>query len=150
MQNVVMKPIIETYQNEAKRLILEGMKERFGFIDYSLNPDLHDIYSHYSKDGNIFFIGFLDDELVCTGALTNESHTTGRLVRMSVKMVHRRKGIAQKMLDHLEGQALRRSYSRIVLETNQDWNSAIRFYKKNGYNFDFQENERVHFMKELN
>lgn len=149
MHNLTIKQITKKYQDEAKRLVLTGMKERFGFIDHTLNPDLNNICCHYSANGNVFFIGFLNGELVCTGALTKKNLTTGRIERMSVKKAYRRKGIANKMLYHIESRAIKMGYSKIVLETNRDWNSAIKFYKNNGYVFDFNENERVHYSKEM-
>lgn len=144
-----IKPIIEEYQKEAKELILNGMKERFGFIDYSLNPDLNTICKHYSNDGHAFFIGFLGSDLVCTGALTKDNYYTGRIERMSVKLALRRNGFAKIMLEHLEQYAKQMGYSKIALETNQNWNSAIAFYTNNEYKFDLQTGEQLHFVKEL-
>ncbi|WP_404451548.1 GNAT family N-acetyltransferase [Virgibacillus necropolis] len=149
IDQVMIKPITADYQDEAKGLVLEGMKERFGFIDHTLNPDLNILCAHYSKRGNAFYIGFIDNNLICTGALTKECTTTGRIERMSVKKAYRRNGIAQLMLEHLELKAKQLGYSKIVLETNQLWNSAITFYKKNGFKVDFQENERIHFFKKM-
>ncbi|WP_245837286.1 GNAT family N-acetyltransferase [Virgibacillus phasianinus] len=147
MEKLEIQEITQEFHGEAKHLILEGMKERFGFIDYSLNPDLNNIYEHYTMNGHLFLIGFLEETMVGTGALTKECSTIGRIERMSVGRPYRRKGIAQRMLDQLEGQAIKLGYSKIVLETNQEWHSAIAFYKKNGFVFDYHEGERIHFFK---
>lgn len=53
LMHVMIKPLTEKYQNEAKRLILSRTEERFGFIDHTLNPDLNDICSYYSLNKQI-------------------------------------------------------------------------------------------------
>ncbi|WP_430788023.1 GNAT family N-acetyltransferase [Virgibacillus flavescens] len=149
MKQLKVRPFTIEYQEEAKKLVLEGMKERFGFIDHTLNPDLNDILNHYLSNGNSFFIGFINKELVCTGALTSEGSSIVRIERMSVKRSFRRCGIAQSMLEYLERQVKQEDYRTIVLETNQEWKSAINFYEKNGFNFDFQDKEQLHFIKKI-
>ncbi|WP_188456307.1 hypothetical protein [Virgibacillus oceani] len=62
----------------AKDLILEGFKERFGFIDHTCNPDLKDIFTYYNREGYAFFVGFHRDQVICTGALTKEHDEAGR------------------------------------------------------------------------
>jgi hypothetical protein len=76
------------YEAAAKELILEGFLERFGFIDHSLNPE-NNITETYNKEGSLFLIGLIEEQLVCTGALTKESGDTCRLQRMSVKLAFR-------------------------------------------------------------
>nr|WP_080844174.1 GNAT family N-acetyltransferase [Cytobacillus gottheilii] len=139
----------KSYEMEAKALILDGFLERFGFIDHNLNPDLNHIYEHYCLDGSVFLIGLLHNELVCTGALTKEAEGTGRIQRMSVKRTLRGKGLAKKMLKALEQKALNLHYSKLVLETNRNWESAINLYKSNGYSLEEEENQFVHLYKML-
>jgi hypothetical protein len=40
---LLITPFVAEYQNDVRRLILEGLREHFGHIDESLNPDLNDI-----------------------------------------------------------------------------------------------------------
>ncbi|WP_164669840.1 GNAT family N-acetyltransferase [Virgibacillus doumboii] len=141
--------ISKQQQNEAKDIILEGFRERFGFIDYSLNPDLENIYANYTIDGNAFFVGLLHHQIICTGAITKENPTTARIERMSVKKEFRRQGIARKMLLHLENCAKDMGYSQAVMETNKKWTSAINLYKNNGYAEYKQDNQRIHMFKTL-
>lgn len=56
-----------------------------------------------------------------------------RVVRMFVKQDFRRKGPAEKMLNRLEEEVIYFHGSRLVLETNRTWESAICFYKKRGF-----------------
>lgn len=142
-------PLSTYYEEQSKALILEGFKERFGFIDQSLNPDLHNLYSHYSQPGRLFLIGLKENEVVVTGALIQESIDTGRIVRMSVDHLHRRHGLAERMLKELEALAINLGYRKLVLETNLDWESATNFYKKMSFKEEKKEDGLVHFSKYL-
>lgn len=44
--------INEAIQERAIAIILEGLEERFGFLDQTLNPDLRDIQHHYIARSN--------------------------------------------------------------------------------------------------
>ncbi|WP_430507641.1 hypothetical protein [Rossellomorea marisflavi] len=49
--------IIPEECEQAKNLILEGFRERFGWIDETLNPDIKDIAASYDGVDNHFFVG---------------------------------------------------------------------------------------------
>lgn len=142
-------PLYKAVEDEARDLILAGFLERFGFIDHSLNPDLKDLMGSYTKEGHVFFVALDDGELVATGAVTKEDHRMGRIERMSVKSSYRRKGIAQRMLAKLEDSARFCKYERLVLETHNSWESAIRLYTSNGYHLIADDGKRSHFEKVL-
>ncbi|WP_160914713.1 GNAT family N-acetyltransferase [Halobacillus litoralis] len=144
-----IRPLHKEVVDEARDLILAGFLERFGFIDHSLNPDLNDMMGTYGKEGHMFFVAFVDGELIATGAVTKEDHRVGRIERMSVKGSYRRKGIGQRMLAKLEDSARACKYESLVLETNNSWESAIRLYTTNGYRFVSDDGRRCHFEKRL-
>lgn len=131
----------------AREVILEGFKERFGFIDPALNPDLKEMYKTYSQNGWHFLVGLLDEQVVCTGALIREDNTTCRIARMSVKKDYRRQGLAETMLKTLERLAMESGTSILVLETNQEWESAVQFYIKMGFTEEKVEEGSKHFTK---
>ncbi|WP_456272062.1 GNAT family N-acetyltransferase [Bacillus sp. AK031] len=144
-----ISPIKETHAEEAKQIVLEGFKERFGHIIEGLNPDLDDISSYYQGD-KYFYIGVQHGEPIATGALIFETPDECRIVRMSVRTPYRNKGLGGKMLSFLEGEAFLKKAGSIILETNKEWDDAIALYEKNGYSAYFAENERIHFRKKLN
>lgn len=148
-QSMQITPVTEQYEEAARKLILDGLEERFGFLDHSFNPDLRNIIRNYSQDGGVFLVGLQDNKVICTGALTKEGTTAGRIQRMSVKKSHRRGGLAESMLRKLEETARQLGYNELVLETNNEWHSAIEFYKKMGYGVDWKDEERSHFLKAL-
>ena len=137
------------YEEEAKTLVLEGLKDRWGFIDESYNLDLNNIVQTYDIDGGIFLIGKLGDETVCTGAFTKEDSVTCQIKRVPVKKNYRRNGFAKSIVLELERHAKDMGYKRIVLETTNTWASAIEFYIKNGYIECLNDDHDIYFYKEI-
>jgi GNAT superfamily N-acetyltransferase len=129
----IIEDVTEANQEQAKKIILDGLAERFGFLDTTLNPDLNNIVANYSHVGNTFVVGLWSGTPVCTGALIREGETTARIARMSVAKGLRRRGFAKRILEELVDRARRSGYTRLVLETNRSWYDAISFYKSNGF-----------------
>lgn len=139
--------ISKEYEAAAKEIILEGFLERFGFIDHSLNPDLNKTTETYSRDGSLFLVGLVGEELVSTGALSNEGGGACRLQRMSVKKDFRHNGLAKMMVEKLENHARSEGYTKIILETNAAWESAVGLYKSCGYREYLQAEGMIHLYK---
>lgn len=148
-QSIHIIPITDQHEEEARQLVLAGLKERFGFLDPSYNLDLTNIIQNYSRGYDMFLVGLHNNTVVCTGALTRETSKTGRIQRMSVKKSYRRAGLAKLMIQTLETSASKAGYERIVLETNNDWHSAIEFYKNYGYQLERKDEERSYFSKQV-
>ncbi|QEE16057.1 hypothetical protein DSAG12_01885 [Promethearchaeum syntrophicum] len=85
LNNLQILQIKKNHENEVRKLIFEGLSERFGFIDDSLNPDLNNIVEFYIEKGDIFIVGRYNEKIICTGAIIKENDHTGRIVRMYVK-----------------------------------------------------------------
>lgn len=128
-----IRPVDETTQEHARVLILSGLGERFGYIDEMLNQDLNDIVANYVEKAHIFLIGTIGNEIVCPGALVQEDQSTGRVVRMSVAKECRRRGFGTAMLQRLMDLAREKGYRKLLVETNNDWDDAIDFYKRFGF-----------------
>jgi ribosomal protein S18 acetylase RimI-like enzyme len=86
--------------------------------------------------------------VVCTGALAMADDSTGRIERMSVKKAFRKRGLGKRLMRELEILAQKR-YQELILETNNDWISAISFYSSNGYTIYLNDDECTHFVKKL-
>jgi GNAT superfamily N-acetyltransferase len=136
-------------QEQAKKIILEGLAERFGFLDTTLNTDLNNIMLNYVEVGHVFLVGIFGLDVVCTGALLYENNEIGRIARMSVVKELRRQGFAQTLINELEKKALSSGIQKLVLETNRTWVDAINFYKLRGYNEDYKDDIRIHMYKNL-
>lgn len=145
--NIKIVLVTKEFEESAKLIVLEGLAERFGYLDDSYNPDLKNIIENYMDKGNIFMVGLINGKVVCTGALTRESSQIGRIERMSVKREYRGKGYAKRMLSTLEMEATKSGYHKLILETNKDWASAIELYKRNGFIISHFDSENAYFYK---
>ncbi len=153
-------PLSPEWQVSTKNLILQGLKEHFGTLDYDLNPDLDNIYDFYDHPRQKFLIGISNDQVVGTGALKSESRANpeisgtledvgvvGRICRMSVAKSLRHQNIASSILFMLEKEANRFGYKKIVLETTKEWIGAQKFYRSCGYIEEGERDGDVHFFK---
>src|SRR5688572_15146583 len=80
----------------------------------------------------LFFIARMNSEPVGCGAI---ALTDGyaEVKRMYVRPHARGKNVAQAVLDRLEIEARWRGTKRLVLETGDNRDAAIRFYERNGF-----------------
>ncbi len=149
MARFLIRPFTPTDQTNAKALILAGLGERFGYIDYSLNQDINDIWAAYINAGNLFIVVETDGKLIGTGALIQESSSVGRIVRMSVAPNFRRQGIARTLVLYLIEAAKQRDYRQILVETNSDWHSARKLYRNCGFQFVEKRDGETHMKMEI-
>ena len=135
----------EAMQKEVESLIIDGLTERWGVDDPTMNSDIREISKTYSEDS--FYVAVANGAIVGTGAIVVESTNIGRIVRMSVAHHLRHRGIGKSNLRHLEKVASGRGYKSIVLETTETWTDAIGFYKSQGYIISGYANGDAHFEK---
>lgn len=134
--DVLVRPFEADDQESARSLIVSGLGEHFGFIDETLNPDLHDIMAQYVAPGHIFLVAVDGSTLVGTGALVADAlhkEVEAHLVRVSVHPAYRGRGIGRKIVEQLLHAARQRGYRRILVETNSGWQDAIGLYKRLGF-----------------
>jgi ribosomal protein S18 acetylase RimI-like enzyme len=132
-----IRPFTPTDQDAARALILEGLREHWGWLDPSLNPDLDDIAASYIAPGHVFLLAESERALVGTGALIIAGDS-GQIVRVSVSPRWRRHGIGRALVIALLDAARVRGLIRVWMETNNDWHDAIGLYRRCG----FQEYDR--------
>jgi len=144
---LTVRPFAPEDHPAVRRLILEGLGEHFGFIDERINRDLEDIAAYYA--GQLFLVAVAGGEVIGTGALVHEADRVARVVRMSVAPRHRRKGIGRVILTRLLDHARSSGYRRVLLETNDDWDDVIAFYKSCGFKETGRGSGEVHFALDL-
>lgn len=137
---MVVRPFETRDQAAARGVVLEGLGEHFGFIDASLNPDLEDIAASYLAAGQLFLVAEAEGSIVGTAGLLFESAGEARIVRMSVRSTHRRRGVATALLDALIEEARGRSLAALVARTEPHWDDATSFYARSGFE-PFAEDE---------
>ncbi len=112
-------------------LIIDGLVERWGWHDSTLNPDLKS-FDEFYRDSTVL-VAKVEQRIVGCGVLVHERVGVGRIVRMSVARHWRCSGIGSQILAVLLESAKSLGYTQVVLETSADWDSAIRFYASNGF-----------------
>ena len=82
-----------------------------------------------------FWSAWKNGELLGCGALKELDPRHGEIKSMRTVMDHLRKGVARAVLDHIIGEAKRRAYSRLSLETGAmaEFEPARRLYAKAGF-----------------
>lgn len=86
-----------------------------------------------------FFVGYLDGSPVATGAWRRSAvralgaEVTAEVKRMYVVPAAQRRGLARRMLAHLEATAAEAGIEAIVLETGMKQPEAISLYLSSGY-----------------
>lgn len=142
-------PINKGYEKHAKALVLNGLSERFGYLDKDLNTDLNNIIKSYTGKGNIFLIGLLDKRVACTGALIQLDKETAQIVRISVDNQYRKNGFAKLMIKHLEKYAFEKNFKRIIIFAEPHWTEAVNLYNSCGYVVNGQDDVDLHFYKNI-
>jgi len=81
----------------------------------------------------VFLVARRNGAAVACGAVRFLDESTGELKRIYVKAEERGSGAAQSLVGELERAAGERGASRVVLETGDRMDRAIRFYEGLGY-----------------
>lgn len=149
MLGLNIETVTQGTQLEVKELILECLGEYFTELNLNLNQDLNEITKTYSGPRDLFIVGKINDEIVCSGALYKETDRVARLCRMAVKKEYRRKGLAKKVLIYLEEEAINLGYKNILIETSVGWSKPIQLYKDFNYEITKITDNEVHFHKSL-
>jgi putative acetyltransferase len=147
LRTLSLRPFRPEDQDAVKALILAGLKEHWGTLDPSLNPDLDDIATTYADA--TFLLACQGSRIVGTGGLKPRDTDAGEIVRMSVAAGCRRRGIGRRILDALIAAARDQDFARIILETTQTWAGAVAFYQAAGFEITHHQDGDVYFVMHL-
>jgi GNAT superfamily N-acetyltransferase len=128
--DIEIAPFDREMQEAFRLLVLDGMAERWGSLDESLNTDLNDIGTYYRDD---CVLAARDGERVVGTGILLVRESEGEIVRMSVHQEYRRRGIATQLLAELLRVASELGVNRIVVETNARWKEARSLYEASGF-----------------
>ena len=104
--------------------------------NYSPPESIHALNADKFKDPKItFWSARVDGEVIGCGALKQILEDCGEIKSMKTRPEFLGKGIASKILDEIIGEARRRSYTDLMLETgsNAAFEPAIALYNKFGF-----------------
>ncbi len=133
---VTMRDFQPDDQHTVFDLIIAGLGQHFDAIKPEYNPDLLDIQASYIDKGATFLVVEADDgEIVGCGALikAHGSDSVARIVRVSVRADQQGKGLGRTISQQLIATARARGFSKILVETNSDWTTALRLYQSCGF-----------------
>jgi ribosomal protein S18 acetylase RimI-like enzyme len=139
-----IRPFAPADQPAARALILAGLREHWGRLEPALNADLDDITASYLTPGHVFLIAEVGHTLVGAGALKIENDC-GQIVRVSVRLRWRQRGIGRALVAALLEAARARGLVRVWMETNDDWHEAIDLYQCSGFR-EFERRDGCVFM----
>jgi GNAT superfamily N-acetyltransferase len=114
-------------QDLVERVQLEYV-ERYGGRDAAeVDP------AEFEPPEGLFLVAEVDGEPVGCGAWRSVGGGVIEVKRMYVAPAHRRRGVAQLVLDALELSAARAGHGSVVLNTGDRQPEALAFYAHNGY-----------------
>lgn len=121
----------------VRRLVLDGLGERWGYVDERLNRDLDDIAS--TNDSGLTLTAWIGAVLVGTGSLVPRGEGRAEVLRMSTAAPYRGRGVATRVLRYLLDDASRRGLGTVVLETAAAWHEARSMDERNGFVLEREE-----------
>lgn len=137
-------------QKAAQALILSGLKEYYGFIDHTRNPEVYTIEKSFIQKGTTFVVIEEGGEIIGTGGLlTTDKPDTAQMVRVSVHKDHRRKGIAKQIVFDLLKQAKEMGYKKMLVETTKTWIAPRTLYNSIGFKEIYETEEDVYMTLDL-
>ena len=142
-----IRPFQPQDQREARALILAGLAEHWGELDPQRNSDLDEIGRSYA--GGLFLVAWQADRIIGTGALMPGEIGSAQVVRMSVAKPMRRRGVGRRILQRLIDEAKLMGVCELVLETTADWQEAIAFYQRLGFQPTHQADGDFYFRMEI-
>jgi GNAT superfamily N-acetyltransferase len=112
-----------------------GMEELFErHIAVTINHELAQLPEVFSEARrNAFWV--VESARAIVGSFGIESRGAGdtELRRMYLDKAYRGAGIAKRMLDHAETEARARGFTKMIVSTAEIQRSAVRFYRKSGF-----------------
>ena len=88
---------------------------------------------HAARVWDIYVVAWLKDVAVGCGAIRELDPSRAEIQRMYVHRVYRRRHFGRAILQHLENEARRLGYSRLLLETGDRQSPAMALYEASGF-----------------
>lgn len=111
------------------------VREYYEAVGVMLRDDPESFARDYFRDGSGVWLAYEGGNVVGCIALRPlpQLERAGEIKRMYVKPEGRGQGIAERLLEALEEYAVEAGYRTLYLDTKDDLTTAIRFYRRHGY-----------------
>jgi ribosomal protein S18 acetylase RimI-like enzyme len=124
---------IRTYRPDDTAKVIDLWRE-CGLIVTWNNPQT-DIDRKYTDSPQMFFIGELKNELVASCMAGYDGHR-GWIYFLAVKNSQQRKGLATRLLGHVEAKLIKLGCPKVELMVRKTNDRVISFYKSIGFDPD--------------
>ena len=129
--------MIRNYKDNDKTKVIEFQKrimiEASAYLPGPWDDDLSDIGAVYIRPGGCFVLIEEANAILAMGALRIVTDKVAEIKRMRVETSLQRRGLGQKILDHLMQHAKLMGIERVILDTSEVQIAAQNFYEKNGF-----------------
>ena len=129
--------ILRNYEPRDSKNVVEFhervLKETGAFSPGPWNDDMLNIADVYINPGGLIIIVESNGSLIGMGALKIISENEAEIKRMRVDKSEQRKGIGQKIINHLLSHAENKGINRVILDTTEIQKQAQQFFLKNGF-----------------
>lgn len=121
--------------------------------DGPTDAGVRDIESEYINSGGEFLVGEYEGRMVAMGGIQKTGPETAKVRRMRVDPDLQRHGFGTAILIRLQNRALELGFKRLWLDTNVNFESALKFYARHGYRQTHEEgtgdDKHIYFEKVL-
>jgi GNAT superfamily N-acetyltransferase len=109
--------------------------EYFQEVDVMVRDSKEEFADYLDDDSGGVWLAFASEEPVGCIVLRGLSAppASGEVKRLYVRAPHRKRGLADRLLQALEQHAIQVGYECLYLDSKDDLENAIRFYKRHGY-----------------
>jgi ribosomal protein S18 acetylase RimI-like enzyme len=125
--------IIDTYQPGDEADVISLWQECELVVPWN-NP-LSDIARKTADSPQLFFIGRLDGKLVASCMAGYDGHR-GWVYFLAVRKLHRRKGLAARLMSHVEKKLIELGCPKLELMVRNSNSNVISFYRSIGFDRD--------------
>ena len=129
--------MIRNYADNDKAKVIEFHKrimiEAGAYLPGPWDDDFLDIEAVYVRPGGCFVLIEDGGVIQAMGALKILSNKDAEVKRMRVETSLQRRGLGQKIMNHLIQHAKSKGIERVILDTTENQIAARHFYEKNGF-----------------
>ena len=129
-----IKEYEDKYDKKVNNFVISIFVDEYGFEECRKELE-EQCYRDYLQDNGKLWIAINEEEdIMGTIAIKQYNQNEAELKRLYVRKDYRGKGLANELYENFIAQAKENSIKRIFLGTYDKLDSAIKFYKKRGFN----------------
>lgn len=115
---VILCKKLDNFLNE----ISGGEENRSQYVEYNKLEDIHDV-----------IIIYINNTPVGCAAFKHYDDKTAEIKRVFIIEEYRRKGLSNQLMSLLENKAKEKGYKKLILETGEPLDAAMKLYSNIGY-----------------